>query len=166
MVRCRGWTSLVHKPAEGCVGIGGRLMSVEWNESLFLSHDGMDDDHRQMAALINKLYLSIGESFGKEATCRAAQSLLDFARSHFDHEKKLMERYRYPDTLRHLWLHRELLDELHLLINRLEGSSANITTESIEFIDNWFTTHLRDSDAKLAFFLSTIDHDINPAPAL
>ncbi len=137
----------------------GGLMSVEWNDSLFLSHEPMDDDHRQMAALINKLYLSVNENFGKEATCRAAQSLLDFSRSHFDHEKRLMELHRYPDAMRHLWQHRELLDELSSLINGLEGSSANIKAETVEFIDNWFTIHLRDSDAKLAYFLNTLAHD-------
>ncbi len=139
-------------------------MSVEWNDSLFLSHEIMDEDHRKMAALINKLYLSVNESFGKEATCRAAQGLLEFSRAHFDHEKRLMERHRYPDTMRHLWQHRELLDELSSLIYGLEGSSANIKADTIEFIDKWFTIHLRDSDAKLAYFLNNLDHDSEARP--
>jgi len=140
-------------------------MSVEWNDSLFLSHDSMDDDHRQMAALINKLYLSVKENFGREAICRAAQNLSEFSRTHFDHEKRLMERYNYPDIMRHLWQHRELLDELNLLIYSLEGASANIRADAIEFIDNWFTIHLRDSDAKLAYFLNSLGHDAESEPA-
>jgi hemerythrin-like metal-binding protein len=139
-------------------------MSVEWNDSLFLSHGVMDDDHRTMAVLINKLYLSVNEGFGNEATCQVARSLLEFSREHFSHEKRLMEHYSYPDTMRHLWQHRELLDELSSLINSLEGASAGIKAGAIEFIDNWFTAHLRDSDAKLADFLNSLDPEPDPRP--
>jgi hemerythrin len=76
-----------------------------------------------------------------------------------------MERYNYPDIMRHLWQHRELLDELNLLIYSLEGASANIRADAIEFIDNWFTIHLRDSDAKLAYFLNSLGHDAESEPA-
>lgn len=132
-------------------------MSIEWNDSLFLSHDNMDDDHRQMAALINKLYLCVNESLGKEAICQAALGLLNCARTHFEHEKLLMERHDYPDRMRHLWQHRELLDELNLLIYGMEKSSAEIGASSIDFIDTWFTNHLSDSDAKLAYYLNTLE---------
>lgn len=129
-------------------------MAIEWNDSLFLSHEHLDDDHREMAALINKLYLSVGEDFGKDAVAAAARELLKFSQAHFSHEKGLMAQYDYPDLAAHLSEHKTLLDELQGLIAILEGGSEAVRFETVEFLDDWFAAHLKNADARFAAFLN------------
>ncbi len=128
-------------------------MAIEWNDSLFLSHEHLDDDHRQMAALINKLYLSVNEDFGKAAVAVAARELLRFSQAHFSHEKGLMAQSDYPEMEPHLSEHKTLLDELQGLIAIVESGDGPVRFETVEFLDDWFAAHLKDADARFAAFL-------------
>ena len=112
------------------------------------------NEHRQMAALIETLKLCVTERRGKDDVCQAANALANYARQHFDHEKALMTDHHYPETYTHLWQHRELLDQLDMLIRSFEGASADIADYTTAFIDTWFTDHVSNSDARLAAFLA------------
>ena len=129
-------------------------MAIEWNDSLFLSHEHLDQDHRDMAALINKLYLSVNEDFGKEAAAAAARELLRFSLAHFSHEKGLMAQYDFPEMDAHLQEHKTLVDELYGLVAILESEGEAAGLETVEFLDDWFAAHLKDADARLAAFLN------------
>ena len=138
-------------------------MAIEWNDSLFLSHQHLDDDHRQMAALINKLYLSVGEDFGRDAIAAAARELLKFSQAHFSHEKGLMAQHDSPDIGGHLMEHKTLLDELQGLIaiiesggiesGGIEGGGEPVSFETVEFLDDWFAAHIKDADARFTAYL-------------
>ncbi|MEI7607366.1 MAG: bacteriohemerythrin [Rhodospirillaceae bacterium] len=129
-------------------------MAIEWNDSLFLSHDLLDDDHREMAALINKLYLCVNENFGKDSVAAAARQLLRFSLAHFSHEKGLMGQYNYPDMAAHLSEHKTLVDELQGLIAIVESEGGPVRFETVDFLDDWFAAHLKDADARFAAFLA------------
>ncbi len=128
-------------------------MAIEWNDSLILSHEHIDDDHREMAALINKLYLSVSETFGKESIRTAAHELLRFSQAHFSHERGLMGHHRYPEMVEHLGEHNQLLSELQSLIASIDTDDDHPRFEAVEFLDDWFANHLKGADARLATFL-------------
>ena len=132
-------------------------MAIEWNDSLALCHDLLDDDHRQMAALINKLYLSVNEDFGKSAVITAARDLLTFSLAHFSHEKGLMARHDYPEIGSHLMEHKTLVDELQGMIAIIESGGGPVRFETVDFLDDWFAAHLKGADARFAAFLDGLD---------
>ncbi len=129
-------------------------MAIEWNDSLHLSHEHLDDDHRVMAALINKLYLSVNEDYGKSAVAAATRELLMFSAAHFGHEKGLMATHDYPELTVHLGEHKILLDELQGLIATIERDGGPVRLATVEFLDDWFAAHLRGADARFAAFLA------------
>ena len=132
-------------------------MAIEWNDRLFLSHEQLDDDHRVMAALINKLYLSVNEDFGRDAVASAARELLKFSHAHFSHEKGLMAQHDYPEMDSHLAEHKTLIDELRGLIAIIESENGQVRFETVEFLDDWFAAHLKTADAHFADFLGRRD---------
>ncbi|MEI6559167.1 MAG: bacteriohemerythrin [Rhodospirillaceae bacterium] len=134
-------------------------MAIEWTESLFLNHDHLDEDHRQMAALINKLYLSVGEDFGREAVAAATRQLLKFSNAHFSHEKGLMAQHHYPEMAEHLSEHRTLIAELQGLLAIIEGGGEPVGIETVDFLDDWFAAHLKGADARLADFLNPLTRE-------
>ena len=129
-------------------------MAIEWNDSLSLSHEPLDDDHREMAALINKLYLAVNEDFGRDAVADAARRLLALSRAHFSHEKGLMARHDYPDLSPHLSEHKTLLDELIGLVTIIEAGDERVPPETVDFLEDWFAAHLKGADARFAAFLN------------
>ena len=128
-------------------------MAIEWNDGLSLSHEPLDDDHREMAALINKLYLAVNEDFGRDAVADVARRLLAFSQAHFSHEKGLMARHDYPDLSDHLREHKTLVDELVGLIAIIEAGGETVLPETVDFLDDWFAAHIQGADARFAAFL-------------
>ncbi len=128
-------------------------MAIAWNDTLYHSHEHLDDDHRVMAALINRLYLCVNENVGQGAVAAAARELFKFSSAHFSHEKELMLAHDYPEVASHLAEHKILLDELQGLILNIENNGGTARPATVEFLDDWFATHLRGADTRFGAFL-------------
>lgn len=62
------------------------MKSLRWDPTLELGHEAMDADHRQLAALVNKLAKGIVDHLGKEAYDAVLDDLIAHTRAHF-HEQ-------------------------------------------------------------------------------
>jgi len=85
---------------------------LEWNESFSVGIASIDEEHKGLIALINRLYEGIKENKQDQVLGPIFNELGDYTRSHFAHEEELFARYGYPKAEEHALKHALLVGEL------------------------------------------------------
>jgi diguanylate cyclase (GGDEF)-like protein/hemerythrin-like metal-binding protein/PAS domain S-box-containing protein len=124
---------------------GGAL--VAWSDDFLGGVAVIDDPHRRLVDLANRLGDDLRE--GRDATAVAAsvRSLFEYAVLHFRTEEGLMDAYEVPDTDRHRQEHSVLLSDLDSLGSNLENTSVMI---ALQHLKAWLIRHVDSLDRELA----------------
>ena len=129
-------------------------MHIEIQGPLLVGNEIIDGDHKELASLINAFYDSVEAGADRQKIYDEVDTLsLRFA-EHMDKEKAMIAKYRFPDAENHLAEHTKLLGELGGFLYRVDEANDNDLPNVARFIDNWFTSHIITSDAKIAKFLN------------
>ena len=67
-----------------------------WNESYSVSVKSMDDQHKRLFDLINQLHDAMNAGKGKQMVGLVLKEMLEYTRTHFTAEEKVLERLAYP----------------------------------------------------------------------
>jgi len=126
---------------------------LEWNEKLATGITEIDAQHKRLVAMVNSLHeaMKIGKS--RDMVAGLIGELKDYARSHFDTEEKLMERYKFPGLDPHRVEHNRFIEKiLDYDLNLQEGASVP-PMDVMLFLKNWLGSHILGTDQLYAPFL-------------
>lgn len=123
---------------------------LEWNTSLLVEIEIIDEQHRRLVYFINHLYSSIKEGKGKEAVEFILEQLVDYTKYHFKEEEKLMEMTLYPDLESHRAQHLFFVEKVIQFQKRYPHF---MSIELFQFLKDWLITHIMQVDKKMGFFL-------------
>jgi len=133
---------------------------IEWRNDWSLGHKIIDQQHRQIVVMFNKivdLYLNDDGKINLEQRSDQLHKKLNLfyeqIREHFNVEEGLMLKANYSGHSSHAREHLMLLAELKHYIIRIEKELDNINTDTLNSIKIWFISHIIDSDKKLVGFL-------------
>ncbi len=123
---------------------------MHWDPKMSVGLDVLDDDHKQLISIINRL----GEDYQDEARHAAVQQLLRalqrYAEYHFAREEKVMLACGYPEIEEHQDEHRGFIAKIRELTRRFESNpetSADIVNEQLlSFLKGWLNHHIMIED--------------------
>lgn len=128
------------------------MAPLVWSAALEIGHNEIDNDHRAMVGLLNRLQ-EASERADRVATQAVLAELETLTRDHFAREEQLMLDIHYELLARHQKEHVHLFDEVRAQIEEMnEGivSAAAIAG----FIKRWLIDHVETSDRQLAAALA------------
>ncbi|MDR3086463.1 MAG: bacteriohemerythrin [Azoarcus sp.] len=131
---------------------------LQWSEQFSVGIPEIDEQHRALFDLINKIHTSILNHKGTVACVEVLDELVDYTRIHFSLEQSLMRMGKYPGYEAHCALHRSLVSEVEALQNKIHSGSAAISFELLHFLRNWLTKHILGEDKKYAEFFASNGH--------
>lgn len=138
----------------------------EWRNEWSLGIEIIDRQHRQLAAMLNKiaeLYLNNGgHTDSGQRSSQLHDQLETFhekVREHFNDEEQLMLEANYPGHTEHARDHLMLLAELKNYIRDIEEGLDNINIGTLDLLKTWFFTHITGSDKEFADFLQAHSQD-------
>jgi hemerythrin-like metal-binding protein len=130
--------------------LGGTEMPyLQWEDRFDLGVSQMDQEHRGLFALMNKLF-DLNEKKAGRALVRAA--LLELEQrtiEHFKHEEAYQQSIEFPGFSIHRRVHQNLLE-------RLDGykqefmSGNDLTPDFFTFLKLWLSGHIAGVDQKYA----------------
>jgi len=121
-----------------------RLPFFEWNESHTLGVPLMDEQHKYLATLINRLGEELKAGHETERLSESLGKLIEAARAHFaDEERLLAEAGLGSAAERHKAEHRRLLEELESQTLKFDGRSMALT---MRFLNFWLLHHIESMD--------------------
>lgn len=134
----------------------------EWLDSFTVGIPAVDEDHKMLVGLVNRVVTAIGDHHGRDVLNDTFNRLLEYTAYHFDREEQVMQRSAFPGLEAHRAMHDQLIRQV-LRYLRLHRRNELEPVELGEFLIDWLTTHILHEDMKLGEHLRR--QDAAPADA-
>lgn len=121
-----------------------------WDDKLKTNHPNIDSDHKKLVDLVNKLYDAMQAGKGKEACGQVLNELINYTKTHFAMEERLMAAHSYARTADHKAEHAKLIKEVSDFKAKFDAGSLTITASLLSFLRDWLVNHISKSDKALA----------------
>ena len=122
---------------------------IQWNSSLAIGVGAMDDEHKKLIALMEKLYQAEESDADFKVQAQAFKELVHFTKEHFEHEEAYMEKIGYADLEKHKRIHVELLRKAVEYYNAFI-ESGRLPSSLFDFLNLWLLSHIKGIDAQYA----------------
>lgn len=124
---------------------------IQWDETMSVGVEELDEQHRQLIRLINEAYAAVQRHDERRLDILLAQ-MDDYARLHFATEEDYMVRCDYPDLADHRERHDTFsADVADFRKNRFERTNLS---QIFVYLSRWLTTHILSEDKKYSGFLT------------
>jgi len=127
---------------------------IEWTEDLSVGVQEIDEQHKVLVGLLNKLYEAIILRQDDPKTVRSIiNELNQYTIIHFAVEESLMRIFDYPAYEEHKRHHQELTKQVIDLRRKLQTDDNAISMDLLNFLRHWLTEHIMGDDKKYGPFL-------------
>jgi hemerythrin len=134
---------------------GLRMAFIEWNSALDVGIGDFNDQHKELCALLNKLFDAMHQGKGREVIGAVLSGLGDYTVYHFSAEEKRFAEFAYPNAAAHKAEHDDFVRRVDELRRKYDAGSFTVTVEALDFIKKWISDHIMKADkAYAAFFQS------------
>ena len=135
-------------------------MSLQWDESLLVGIEEIDDPHRVIFEQFFKLTEAVQQGKSNEIIEKLANYLLEYAHLHFSAEEKIMVEYKYPNIDEQRHEHEEFKRNANKLKKRLlqEGAKREIAIEAIGKLLRWIIRHIGHLDKEMVAYVKECKH--------
>jgi hemerythrin len=122
---------------------------LRWEDRYSVGVAAVDHEHRELIALVNRLYGEASARGSKEAAVNFFGDLFKAISSHFALEERLMRERGYDQLIKHKNDHERLLDEIRDIMEDFEAGDQLDEKHLAQRLDAWFSRHFETHDARL-----------------
>jgi hemerythrin len=139
------------------------MAKIEWNQSLAVGIDLIDEQHKMLLDRLNNISQAIDRSEGLTKISETLDFMIEYTDFHFSEEEKHMEATSYPELETHRMLHNEFRIILDDLVSdfRDEGATQILADSVNNFLYNWLVKHIKGTDTKFGTYLEEKGYQLN-----
>lgn len=127
---------------------------IMWDEKLKTNVKECDEQHKKLIALVNELHDGMKAGKGKDVIGKVLNELLNYTNYHFKTEEAYMQKYNFPEFLKHKREHEDLTRQAKELKERFDRGEVAITVNVMNFLKEWLQSHILSTDKKYGPFLN------------
>lgn len=131
---------------------------IEWGPKYHIGIKEIDDQHKVLVDIINRLYASFGLNNNKKEIKKNLKELVDYTVFHFGNEENYFRKFGYKDTPAHLEQHRKFVDKIKKFADEFEDGDSTVSLDIINFLKDWLINHILKIDTRYVQFFK--DHGI------
>ncbi|MCF6203313.1 MAG: bacteriohemerythrin [Methylococcaceae bacterium] len=105
-----------------------------------------DDEHKDIFALLNKLYDEATSGADRSQIGDSLDALIACVVDHFAHEEKEMEAKSYADLVKHKEEHDKLINTCAGLQKKFHAGEAEVTDDVGQMVKGWLDSHIPTHD--------------------
>lgn len=126
-------------------------MWIEWQPQFDIGVTRLDEQHRQLVAMLNSLYQIIGPEIEPSAVWQLFGSFNRYADTHFRLEERLAKEYGLdPSKLQQHWAeHESYRLRMRGFARALENGDPHTPVQMMSFLYNWWIGHICGVDRAL-----------------
>lgn len=129
------------------------MQLIEWREEFSIGLPGVDHDHRELIAEINRLHDQIRSGDEVAALSITLGGIQTAIAAHFALEEKDMASLGYDQFAAHKADHERLLDDIRDIMDEHSASGVLDDQAFSHRLAAWFGDHFKTHDARLHSFL-------------
>ncbi|MDH3974706.1 MAG: bacteriohemerythrin [Deltaproteobacteria bacterium] len=130
------------------------MLFMEWNYLLSVKVESIDRQHEKLVILLNEMYDAICTGKGKAVVGPILDELIDYSKTHFAHEERLMREKSYHYYEAHKLEHDKLTNQVIAFKETFDEGRESVHLKLMHFLKNWLIEHIFGTDMKLGYFLS------------
>lgn len=123
---------------------------ITWDQSLSVGVPDLDAQHRRLVDMINDLHDAMAKGRGRDALKPLLTRLVQYTATHFQAEEQYMRKIDYPNLSQHKAEHENLVRRVKELTQSYESNQISLTIETMNFLRDWLTNHIRRVDRQYA----------------
>jgi len=147
------------EPASQPLGYEGSDQNalLPWSDLYCVGVRAIDDQHRILVRLLNRLYQSQRRQMADQAQAvdEALTALLEYVQSHFAFEEGLMREHDYAEQKSHADAHGRFFRRVQELLERRQQNVRLPLDELTAFLRQWLISHILRTDRELAVALNS-----------
>ena len=130
-------------------------MSLEWDKSLELGFDEIDNQHRLIFEHFYKLSEATQRGDANEILEEMVLFIFDYAQVHFNTEDKIMVEYEYPEIELQRKEHSEFTRDADEFKNQIEheGATRELAVKITGKLFRWIIQHIRKNDKEMVEYV-------------
>lgn len=124
-----------------------------WNDNFQTGLSAIDDQHRKLVELLNKLASHLAYGVDKPQLNKVFGELTDYAQYHFKTEESIWNKYLPADELsvEHAKAHQDFVTEVLDLRGKQDSlASEQVIEEIVIFLTHWLAFHILETDKHMA----------------
>lgn len=130
------------------------MIELTWSDEYSVGVEEIDEQHKMLFELVNRLFQAAVKREDQQLTVEVLQSLVNYTKTHFGLEERLLEESGYAGLSGHREDHLRFIDKVNDIAQRFHVEDRSVTFELINFLRNWLQNHIRQSDMEYAAHLA------------
>ncbi len=129
------------------------MAAINWTDEFSVKISSIDEQHKKLINLINDFYGNIRVNSPKEKIFELIKEMKKYTILHFSTEEKYFKQYDYPGYLEHKEEHEKFIKKVLDFEERYKSGKLLLSVEITNFIKDWVSNHICDTDKKYTDFL-------------
>ncbi len=126
-----------------------------WNDKYCVNIREIDDQHKKLVDMVGQLNDAMRQGKGKEVLGRILMDLIQYTRTHFATEGRIMKANGYPEYEIHKAKHDKMTQRVTDIYREYQYGKVTITFEVMHFLENWVDKHIMGTDKQYTPFLNS-----------
>jgi hemerythrin len=124
-----------------------------WSQKYQVGIGFVDTQHKQLVDIINRLHQAMHSGKGKEVLGKTLEELIQYTKSHFAAEEKVLQSSGYPEFPAHRAEHERLTFTVLEFHQKLMSNEIGLSLNVMDFLKDWLGQHILHVDMKYAPYL-------------
>jgi len=132
------------------------MEEIIWTEQFSVGVAKIDQQHKQLIAMINKLIGDPHAATRSETVTEVLGEMTDYASMHFADEEKILTEHGYPGLSQHIKEHRTLQEDTAKFCTAASVQLDRIPEMLLEHLSQWLVHHILEVDMAYRPFLQAL----------
>jgi len=126
-----------------------------WKEQYSLNISEIDEQHRMLVGMIDKLHTAMAEGRSKGVFDDIITELYNYTKFHFITEERLMDEHDYPALEQHRLEHKKLIGKVLSMTERKKQNTLGLSSDLSIMLQQWLNSHILETDKRFSEYLAT-----------
>jgi hemerythrin len=126
-----------------------------WDDKYSVGVREMDSQHKTLIDLLNELFEAMNANRSKEILGATLSKLVNYTKTHFAAEERLMEQHNYPDLAAQKREHVALTDKVIAFKQDFDAGKVSMSVQLTSFLKSWLVDHIAGADKKYGPYLNS-----------
>ena len=132
------------------------MEKIVWEARFNLQIDIIDDQHRRLVDLMNRLIEIKGKDPSGEGVVEALGEMTNYLGDHFDTEEQMMIDHGYPEIDAHREEHQNFVAQTAYYIATYRESGVSLEKDILMFLQEWLIDHIQKTDQDFGRYVNKI----------
>ncbi|MBN2279036.1 MAG: hemerythrin family protein [Candidatus Marinimicrobia bacterium] len=120
-----------------------------WTDTFSVGNELIDNQHKKLFTISQKLYESIIHSKSKEQITTILNELHSYSRTHFHDEEEIFRSLNYEKLEEHIQTHNKFESQISRFEEDIHNGKIFVPMKLMNFLENWLNVHILQEDSDI-----------------